>query len=280
MAKFCVLASGSSGNAAFLQVNGFGLLIDIGLGPRLLAGRLATIGASWRSVHAVLLTHVHTDHWKDRTLAQLRALKIPLFCHAGHHEALAYNGESFAPLNHAGLVRTFEPERPFELGSGITCLPVSVPHDSEPTFAFRLDGPPDLFGHSWSLGYAADLGSVPVALLEAFHDVSTLALEFNHDEQMERLSGRPQHLIARVLSDVGHLSNGQAAESVHKIVNRSSRGCLRHLVQLHLSRQCNRPRLAQAAANHVVREIDRPLKLTTASQDRPTAMIQLEAASR
>src|SRR5207247_1154514 len=60
-ARFCVLASGSAGNCAFLQADGFGLLIDIGLGPRFIASRLATVGASWRHVHAVLLTHTHSD---------------------------------------------------------------------------------------------------------------------------------------------------------------------------------------------------------------------------
>jgi hypothetical protein len=52
--RFTVLASGSSGNATLLELNGFGLLIDCGLNPRMLSARLATIGASWDSAHAVL----------------------------------------------------------------------------------------------------------------------------------------------------------------------------------------------------------------------------------
>ena len=32
--QFTVLASGSGGNASLIEVNGFGLLIDIGLGLR------------------------------------------------------------------------------------------------------------------------------------------------------------------------------------------------------------------------------------------------------
>jgi phosphoribosyl 1,2-cyclic phosphodiesterase len=276
MPRFCVLASGSSGNAALIQADGFGLLIDVGLSPRLLATRLAAVGATWRHVNAVLLTHVHTDHWKDRTLAQLRAQRIPLYCHPGHHEALAYSGRAFDTLHAAGLVRAFSEGRPFALPNGFTCLPVAVPHDSEPTFAFRIEGSPDLFGNSWSLGYAADLGTVPTALVDAFRDVNVLALEFNHDEELERSSGRPRHLIDRVLGDRGHLSNGQAAHSLRLIAAGSNRASLKHIVQLHLSRQCNRPSLAQSAAQPVVSEIDRPVSLTTASQDRPTRFIELE----
>ena len=52
--RFTVLASGSSGNSSLLEVDGFGLLLDIGLGPRQLASRLITSGRSWQNVQAVL----------------------------------------------------------------------------------------------------------------------------------------------------------------------------------------------------------------------------------
>ena len=45
--RFTVLASGSGGNAALLEVNGFGLLIDCGLQPRMLTARLREAGVSW-----------------------------------------------------------------------------------------------------------------------------------------------------------------------------------------------------------------------------------------
>src|SRR5262249_40583543 len=80
--RFTVLASGSSGNAALLESNGFGLLIDCGLHPRILSARLREVGASWDAINAVILTHTHSDHWKDLTLADLRSRKIPFHAHA------------------------------------------------------------------------------------------------------------------------------------------------------------------------------------------------------
>src|SRR5205807_6237403 len=65
--RFTVLASGSGGNASLVESDGAGVLIDAGLGPRQLAGRFADSGLSWSAVHAVVLTHTHTDHWKDTT---------------------------------------------------------------------------------------------------------------------------------------------------------------------------------------------------------------------
>src|SRR5579871_4241712 len=107
--RFTVLASGSSGNASLVQTAGFGVLIDVGLGPRQIASRLAQIGLSWSAVQAVLLTHTHSDHWKETTLLQLHRYKIPLWCHAGHHTVLRTYSDGFLALHGADLVRSFEP---------------------------------------------------------------------------------------------------------------------------------------------------------------------------
>jgi len=276
-ARFCVLASGSAGNCAFLQADGVGLLIDIGLGPRLVASRLATIGATWRDVHAVLLTHTHTDHWKDLTLAHLHRLGIPLYCSPRHHKSMIRYDGAFEPLEAAGLVRAFS-DYPFALRAGVTVRPVLVPHDADPTFGFRIDGPAGLFEPQWSLGYAADLGECRSGLVEAFADVNVLAIEFNHCEQMQRASGRPRFLIQRVLSEDGHLSNHQAAEAVREIVCASAPGSIRHLVQLHLSRDCNRPTLAAAAGREALSDVSSKATLTTAEQYAASRPIALDGA--
>ena len=277
MPRFCVLASGSSGNAAFAEVDGFGVLIDAGIGPRLLSSRLAVIGKSIKNVQAVLLTHTHKDHWKERTLAQMRTHGVTVYCHAAHFEFLAGISPAFETLRAADLVRSYAGDQPFALPHGLTCLPVPIPHDSDPTFAFRIDGSRDLFGETWSLGYAADLGTTGACLIEAFRGVNVLALEFNHDEEMEKRSGRPWNLIERVLGDEGHLSNRQAAAALLDVLKTSAGGRLRHVIQLHLSRQCNRPGIAQSAAKQVLSQLDFPVALHTAKQDEPTRTIELTA---
>src|SRR4051812_14005877 len=107
--RFTVLASGSAGNAALVEAGEGGVLLDAGLGPRLLAGRLAAVGASWASVHAVVLTHTHSDHWRDPTLKHLLRRGVPLWCHPGHHADLLAWSPAFAALRDAGLVRAFDP---------------------------------------------------------------------------------------------------------------------------------------------------------------------------
>jgi phosphoribosyl 1,2-cyclic phosphodiesterase len=274
--RFTVLASGSAGNASLVEADGFGVLLDAGLGPRQLSTRLAAVGRSWSDVQAVLLTHTHSDHWKDRTLAHLRRRNVPLYCHPEHHLVLLTYSAGFAELRDAGLVRSFEPHAELELAPNLRCRPFPVSHDGGATFGFRLEGGPShLFGHSTALGYAADLGCWDDGQADVLADVDLLAVEFNHDVALERTSGRMPRLIARVLGDEGHLSNDQGAELVRAVLERSAAGRLKHLVQLHLSRDCNRPDLARAAAQPTLAELAPAVELHTAEQDAPGVTLHL-----
>src|SRR5436305_10743914 len=108
LARFTALASGSGGNACLVQGDGPGVLIDLGLGPRQLARRLAARGLSWRDVRAVLLTHTHGDHWTETGLTHLARLGVRLYCHAEHAGQLAGHSDAFNALHAAGQIQTYE----------------------------------------------------------------------------------------------------------------------------------------------------------------------------
>jgi phosphoribosyl 1,2-cyclic phosphodiesterase len=273
--RLTVLASGSGGNASLVEANGFGLLLDAGLGPRQLATRLAAAGASWHNVNALLLTHTHSDHWNERTLLHLHRRELPVWCHADHNQTLDAYSPAFAALRAAGLVRPYEEGGELVLAPGLRCRPVRLRHDGGATFGFRVEATADLFSDPFVLAYLADLGSWDAPLVEAVGDVDLLALEFNHDVGMEYSSGRQPRLIARVLGDEGHLSNEQAAGLLRALLRRSAPGRLRHVVQLHLSRECNRPDLAAGVARGVLAELGLPIELHTARQDEPLATLHL-----
>jgi phosphoribosyl 1,2-cyclic phosphodiesterase len=276
--RFTVLASGSSGNASLLRTGRHGLLLDIGLGPRLLAKRLAAVGSSWAHVHAALLTHTHSDHWNDRTLAYLRRLRIPLFCHRKHHAELQKYGQEFAEMQSDNLVRDYQTDRDVEPIAGVRCLPIALRHDGAGTFGFRLEATLGLFGQSVAMSYAADLGSWSAGLADALAEVDLLALEFNHDVPMQYASGRSPYLVQRILGERGHLSNEQAAALVGEVIRRTP-GRLQHLVQLHLSRDCNRPQLAKEAARTVLGEAN-GITVHTAQQHRPLRTIAVGPAAK
>jgi phosphoribosyl 1,2-cyclic phosphodiesterase len=170
-----------------------------------------------------------------------------------------------------GLVRSYDSAE-LTLVAGLQCRPLRLRHDGGATFGFRFESTGDLFGPSASLGYVADLGCWDDALVGHLADVEALALEFNHDVEMQHASGRHPRLIERVLGDDGHLSNAQAAELLRAIVQRSQPGRLRHLVQLHLSRDCNTPDLAVQSARAVIAA---GVQLHTARQDQPGPFLSL-----
>ena len=151
--------------------------------------------ASWQRVHAVLLTHTHTDHWRDTTFVLLRRRRIPLYCHAGHHQTLRSYSPAFVALLESDLVRFYEEADVLSFSGGLCCRPIRLCHDSGATFGFRIDGSQDLFGHTCSFAYAADLGCWDEQIVSCLCDVDLLAVEFNHDVSLERNSNRPAHLV-------------------------------------------------------------------------------------
>jgi len=279
-ARWTVLASGSSGNASLLELDGGALLVDIGLGPRQLARRLQEIGSAWQRVRGVVLTHTHSDHWSARSLARLGELRVPFFCHAEHLRPLNRQCPEFQCLQFAGLVKTYATGRIFEPVPGISCRALELKHDGGATFGFRIEAEPDATGPNWAVGYVADLGSWEASLPRDLADVDVLALEFNHDVELQLASGRARWLIQRVLGEFGHLSNAQGARLLEECAGHSTPGRLQHVIQLHLSRDCNRPSLAAAAALGVIERRNLGAALHTSSQDVPGPTIWLGAGSR
>lgn len=278
--RFAVLASGSSGNAAYVEANDFGLLIDIGLGPRQLEDRLVQLGIGWAQVRAVLLTHTHTDHWNDRSFNHLFQREIPLYCHLKHQRVLMKDSPAFADLCASHLVMAYEPGEVFHLTPRFSCLPFSVHHDSGLTVGFRLEGPSDFFGEPAALGYASDLGTWDQELARTLADVDALAVEFNHDIHLQKNSPRSRRLIARNLGNKGHLSNEQAAALIKEVLRLSRPQRLRHIVQLHLSQQCNTPELALGALEKILQTYMEKPQVHTAAQSTPGPDLMLGHVAR
>ncbi len=266
--QFAVLASGSRGNATLIRsgAGGAGLLLDVGLGPRTLAERLATIGASWQGIAAAVLTHTHGDHVDSATLGMLAKHGIVFYCHEAHRDAL--NGMvGFQKLLAAGLCRDYD-DRPFLAPNGVWVEPLALRHD-RPTFGFRIEARPERRKNTVAIGYLADSGSWSDAMADALAEVDVLGVEFNHDVDLQRMSPRSPALISRNLGDHGHLSNRQGAEFVTAVLDRSAKSRVRHLVLLHLSQECNTWELALQSARAAVRAAGRRVTIHAALQVLP-----------
>jgi phosphoribosyl 1,2-cyclic phosphodiesterase len=264
--RFSVLASGSSGNACLLRVGDRGVLIDLGIGPRLLAQRLSAVDAGWRHVQAVFLTHTHRDHWKEKSLREVFRRQLPFYCHPYHQDYLASASSVFARMRSKGLVQSYHDGVDIALSARLRVRPLALRHDDRATFGFRFDIAGSLVQAARAVAYLADLGCWDLDLVQALREIDLLAVEFNHDVAMEESSGRSPRLVERVLGDNGHLSNAQAAELLSDVLRHSLPGRLQHLVQLHLSRECNSPDLALEAAREIRRRHGARFEIHTAFQ--------------
>jgi phosphoribosyl 1,2-cyclic phosphodiesterase len=233
--ELCVLASGSAGNSTVLRTPAGVMLVDAGLGPRTTAKRLDGTGLAVREISAICLTHLDRDHFSPTWLGTILNRDIRIHCHrtlvSEVVERLGH--EAVEPLV-CGFDETFEPM------PGLVARAVSLAHDRHGSHGFVFEG----FG--CRVGYATDLGRVPVNLIEHFRDLDVVCVESNYDPQMQLSSARPWFLKNRIMGGAGHLSNEQAYELVRRILDRAERSSARlpsHIVLLHRSRECNCPKL-------------------------------------
>jgi phosphoribosyl 1,2-cyclic phosphodiesterase len=244
--ELCVLASGSAGNCTVVRTPAGVLLVDVGIGPRTAAQRMAGTGVGVADVRAICLTHLDRDHFNRNWLGTILSREIQVFCDFRRVDELmrlALGTESSAqdaePLR--ALVTPFQHE-PFEPLDGLAAKPVLMVHDRLGSHGFVFDG----FG--CRVGYASDLGRIPETFEEDFEDLDLLAIESNYDRQMQLDSPRPWFLKRRIMGGWGHLSNEQAFEAVRKVLRRSETRGLKlpsRIVLLHRSRECNCPDLVR-----------------------------------
>lgn len=210
------LGSGSRGNGTLVAIGDAVFLVDCGFNLKQTEQRLARLQLSPGDLTAILVSHEHSDH-----IAGVAALshryQIPVHASFGTLK----NGPQEFTCN------AFDGDVPFEL-AGVRVNPVVVPHDArEPTqFVFEHDG--------MRVGVLSDLGCVTGHVVDQFSDCDYLLLEANHDRSMLDRGSYPPALKRRVGGDLGHLSNTQAFELLHRIVHPGL-----HVVIGHISEQNN-----------------------------------------
>lgn len=241
-----MLRSGSSGNAALVTAGATRILIDAGVGPRVLAKELAAYGLAVKDLTGAIFTHCHSDHVRGNTLQLLAREGVPIHFNEGTWEC-ANRREPHAALDRfpAHLVRIFEPHVPFVLGD-LEIAACRIAHgDPGP---LNPAGDPVCFTLTDSrdtVGYATDIGHMTDAVLAHLKPADLLVLESNHDLEMEMLSPRPYQVRKWIIGDHGHLSNPQAAQAIQALFAGRERA---GVVLAHLSELCNTVGLARSTS--------------------------------
>jgi phosphoribosyl 1,2-cyclic phosphodiesterase len=255
--KFCVLASGSSGNAALVATEKTRLLVDAGLSMKELGRRLCAIGEDLERIDAVLVTHEHTDHAAGLPVLA-RSRKVQAVIYATHLTAPAIDWGETTPA-----LERFQAGARFVVGD-IDVTSFSVPHDAADPVGFCLEA------EGVRIGIATDLGYVPDSIKYHLRHTDVLLLEANHDLEMLKVGPYPWSVKQRVMSRVGHLSNdGMADFLLNDFDSRTS-----HLVLGHLSEHNNHPEIVRMVANDALGRRGVAATLAIASQTTPSEIFR------
>ncbi len=233
---FFSLGSGSSGNCYYLGNSRYGILIDAGVGPRIIKKRLSRHGVDMSSIWAVLITHDHYDHIKSVGHIGEKN-NIPVYATKGVHRGINQTPLVKHKLN--GSARYIDKNKPFMIEDlKITAFP--VPHDSTENVGYFIE-----FGNQ-KLMIATDVGKITDDIKHYMVQANHLVIESNYDEEMLTTGRYPYHLKQRITNGTGHLSNQQTADFLAE--NFSPK--LKNIWLCHLSGDNNYPQLAYDTVAH------------------------------
>ena len=218
--KVSLLASGSSGNATYIETPKQKILVDCGLTGKAITAQMEKIDRSISDVDAILVTHEHSDHIKGIGVLA-RKYGIPIYANDKTWQAMA---------GKIGKV-ALEQQEIFNTGDTLTfgdldVMSFAVSHDAAaPQFySFQREG--KQFVMLTDTGYVSD------KLRGLLKNADAYLIESNHDLEMLRMGPYAWHLKQRILSDKGHLSNDDGALAMCEMMgDRTKRIYLGHLSQ-------------------------------------------------
>lgn len=232
--RFSVLASGSGGNAVYIEANKTGILIDSGISCKELLKRLEIINVDPGKINGLFITHEHGDHVKG-VGPVARRLGIPVFINRPTYEQCA------------GTLGNISEIVPIRTGQTVAVGSLKVETFSKCHDAADPMGMVVSYG-GLRFGLATDLGRSTRLVEERLKGCRALVLEFNHDVELLEKGSYPLFLKRRIRGPEGHLSNDQAGELVRALAHDG----LRLVVPAHMSRENNRPEFAFREASQVL----------------------------
>ena len=264
--KFSVLASGSGGNACYVETENTKIIVDAGLSCSEIERRLRLVGIHPESLDALIITHEHGDHIRGAGPLS-RRYDLPVY------------------INRKTLMRGLKTlgnlARPvvFQTGQTLVIRDIGIEtftkcHDASDPFGLvfftTLSGASTTNGTR--IGMVTDLGRSTRLVEERLKECQALIIEFNYDQDMLDNGPYPLDVQRRIKGQDGHLSNEQAGELLRAVSHHD----LRVVVLAHLSETNNEPARARQEAVKALTEYGlENTRLLISKQHEPGPMVEL-----
>lgn len=266
MFNFISFGSGSSGNCYYLYTENDALLIDAGIGVRMLKKQFRNYGLSFSKAKGILITHDHADHIKCVGSIS-HEYHLPVYATEIVHKGID-NNYCVSKKVASELRRTVKPEEKLQIGD-FEVTPFHVPHDSSDNVGYMI------MADNIKFCIITDAGQVTDEMGTFIGKADYLVIEANHDREMLQQGPYPPYLKERIMSDNGHLDNRSCGEAIARFMNER----LQQVWLCHLSEENNHPELARKTVESVLRSYGiiagKDLQLEILKRTVPTGIFKL-----
>lgn len=236
--RFSVLASGSTGNAFYIESGEEKILVDAGLSGKKIEKLLDQVHVDPNELSRILVTHEHSDHIKGLGI-MARRYNLPIYANEKTWEAMTPH------IGKVPLDQKFHfPMESVQTFGGIDVESFAVSHDAaDPMFfTFHQDGK--------KAALVTDLGYVSERIKKTVEKADAYIFEANHDVHMLRMGRYPWSVKRRILGDAGHVSNEDCALALTDILDDNTK----RIYLAHLSLDNNMIDLANMSVSNVLKE--------------------------
>jgi len=257
--RFSVLASGSTGNAFYIESPNERLLVDAGLSGKQLDHLFSQIHVNPATLTGILVTHEHSDHIKGLGIIA-RKYNLPIYANAKTWSAME---NSIGKLSidqkfcfDMNTIKTF---------GDIDVESFGVSHDAaEPMFYTFHKG-------EQKVALVTDLGYVSERIKKTIANADAYIFEANHDVEMLRMSRYPWSVKQRILSDSGHVSNEDCGLALSDVIGNKTK----RIYLAHLSQDNNMKDLARMSVDQTLKERGIQLDIFDTDPTTPTKLYEV-----
>ena len=234
--RFSVLASGSTGNAFYIESGEEKILVDAGLSGKKIENLMQQVNIDPHDLSRILVTHEHSDHIKGLGI-MARRYNLPIYANEKTWQAMD------------GQLGKLSVDQKFHFNSeetktfgGIDVESFAVSHDAaDPMFyTFHQDGK--------KVALVTDLGYVSERIKKTVEGADAYIFESNHDVSMLRMGRYPWNVKRRILGDSGHVSNEDCALALTDILTDQTK----RIYLAHLSLDNNMKDLARMSVENIL----------------------------